>query len=69
MTEFPTPKNLRFWFGLLNQVAYAFSMAKRMPPFRDLLKPATPFHWDDSLDQVLILRNPKLQLLMRLPMG
>ena len=44
--EFPTPKNItnvRSWFGLLNQVAYAFSIAERMLPFRDLLKPATPF--------------------------
>ena len=53
--EFPTPKNttdVRSWFGLLNQVAYAFSIAEQMLPFRDLLKPATPFHWDDNLDQL-----------------
>ena len=55
ITEFPTPKNItdvRSWFGLFNQVAYAFSMAERMLPFGDLLKPATPFHWDDGLDQL-----------------
>ena len=52
---FPTPKNItdvRSWFGLVNQVAYAFSMAERMLPFRNLLKPAMPFRWDDSLDQL-----------------
>ena len=55
ITAFPIPKNItdvRSWFGLANQVAYAFSMAERMLPFQDLLKPATPFHWDDSLDQL-----------------
>ena len=41
--DFPTPKNLtdvRSWFGLVNQVSYAFSMAERMQPFRQLLKPS-----------------------------
>ena len=55
ITEFLKPKNItdvRSWFGLLNQVVYAFSMAERILPFKDLLKPATPFHWDDSLDQL-----------------
>ena len=53
--EFPTSRNItdvRSWFGLLNQVAYAFSMAERMLPFRNLLKSATLFHWDDSLNQL-----------------
>ena len=55
ITEFPTPTNItdvRSWFGLLNQVSYAFSMAERMLPFRDLLKPAAPFRWDDNLDRL-----------------
>ena len=47
-----TITDVRSWFGLLNQVAYAFSMAERMLPFRDLLKPATPFYWNNSLDQL-----------------
>jgi len=52
---FPMSKNItdvRAWFGLLNQVAYAFSMAKYMLPFRNLLKPATSFYWNDTLDQL-----------------
>ena len=55
ITEFPTPRNItdgRSWFGLLNQVSYAFSMAEQMLPFKDLLKPAEPFRWDDNLDQL-----------------
>ena len=50
--NFPTPKNLtdiRSWFGLINQVSYAFSMTEKMSPFRALLKPNTPFYWDEQL--------------------
>ena len=48
--DFPAPKNItdmRSWFGLINQVSYAFDSAERMLPFRQLLKPNTPFSWSD----------------------
>ena len=53
--DFPTPRNItdvRSWFGLINQVAYAFSVADKMHPFRQLLRPGTPFRWDSQLDQL-----------------
>ena len=53
--EFPTPKNItdiRSWFGLVNQVSYAFSMAERLQPFRQLIKPGTPFRWDSHLESL-----------------
>jgi hypothetical protein len=53
--DFPTPKNLtdaRSWFGIINQVSYAFSMTKYMEPFQDLLKPGQPFKWNDSLEKI-----------------
>ena len=53
--KFPTPENItdvRSWFGLINQVSYAFASADRMLPFRDLLKPGKPFEWNDKLDQL-----------------
>ena len=53
--SFPTPQNItdiRSWFGLINQVAYTFSMTERMSPFRSLLKPDTPFQWDDTLQKL-----------------
>ena len=53
--EFPTPANItdiRSWFGLINQVSYAFASAEHMLPFRELLKPGTPFTWDDELNKV-----------------
>ena len=53
--EFPAPKNItdvRSWFGLLNQVSYAFSMAKRLQPLRQLLKPDQKFEWTDNLNNL-----------------
>ena len=53
--SFPIPQNItdiRNWFGLINQVAYPFSMTERMSPFRSLLKPDTRFQWDDTLQKL-----------------
>ena len=54
--DFPQPRNItdiRSWFELINQVSYAFSMTDRMLPFRDFLKPGTPLHWNENLDELL----------------
>ncbi len=40
----------RTWFGLVNQGAYAFAMARQMSPFRHLLKPSNKFAWDEGLE-------------------
>ncbi len=53
--NFPRPQNIsdmRSWYGLLNQVAYAFSIAEHMQPFRHLMKPGTPFVWSSELDEL-----------------
>jgi hypothetical protein len=53
--HFPTPNyntDVRSWFGLINQVSYAFAATERLLPFRQLLKPETPFKWDSALDQI-----------------
>ena len=53
--DFPKPQNItdiRSWFGLLNQVSYAFSMTNKMQPFRALLQPKTVFNWTNELDQL-----------------
>ncbi|VDI13988.1 Hypothetical predicted protein, partial [Mytilus galloprovincialis] len=53
--DFPTPRNItdvRSWFGLVNQVSYAFSMADKMLPFRQLLKSGTPFFWDEHINKL-----------------
>ncbi|KAK3771727.1 hypothetical protein RRG08_035782 [Elysia crispata] len=53
--DFPTPANITdigSWFGLINQVSFAFSMADKMLPFRELLKPGAPFKWDDNMNSL-----------------
>ena len=50
--EFPAPTNItemRSFFGLVNQVSYAFSLKDTMAPFRELLRPSSDFYWDDRL--------------------
>ena len=42
--------DVRGWFELTNQVAYAFASADRMKPFHKLLKPNSVFKWTDNLD-------------------
>ena len=56
--EFPRTRDItgiRSWFGLIQQVVYAFSNSEVMLPFRELLKPSTEFLWNqelqDSFDQ------------------
>ena len=51
--DFPTPVSLtdvRSWFGLVNQVAYAFAAAEMMSPFRSFLKSKATFQWTDELE-------------------
>ena len=53
--HFPTPQNItdvRSWFGLINQVSYAFASAERLQPFREVLKKDTRFQWTDELERL-----------------
>ena len=50
--NFPRPTNItgvRSFFGLINQVSFAFSMSEVMQPFRELLKSSIKFYWDERL--------------------
>ena len=52
--QFPAPTNIsevRSFFGMINQVNYAFAMSDTMEPFRHLLKPGTPFLWSPLLQE------------------
>ena len=58
MTEsirnFPAPKNItdaRAFFGLIEQVSWAFSKCEDMKHFRHLLSPKTLFVWSDELQK------------------
>ena len=58
--DFPVPKDLtgaRSWFGLVNQVAWAYSLSPVMEPFRELIKPNRKFYWDENL--TMIFENSK----------
>ena len=53
--DFPSPKNLtgaRSWFGLVNQVVWAYSTSPVMAAFRDLIKPNRKFYWDANLEKI-----------------
>ena len=53
--DFPQPRNItdvRSWSGLVNQVAYAFSVAERMHPFRKLLKNRERFTRSPELEDI-----------------
>ena len=63
ISDFPIPKTItdvRSWFGLINQVAYTFSMTETMKPFRDLLKPSNKFHWTDDHQTAFTLSKEKI---------
>ena len=52
ISDYPRPTDIsgiRGWFGLINQVAFAFSMTEVMLPFRELLKPSSTFLWTEEL--------------------
>ena len=68
--DFPQPRNItdiRSWFGLVNQVAYAFSMAERMHPFRKLLKNGKRFTWSPELED--IFRESKDVIVQEIELG
>ena len=53
ITDFPPPTDLtsaRAWFGLVNQVSWAYAVSPIMQPFRDPIKPNQQFYWDDNLE-------------------
>ena len=70
IADFPIPKNItdiRSWFGLINHVSYAFSMASRMLPFRELLKPKSVFYWDDHMQE--LFEESKVQIIQKIEQG
>lgn len=52
ISDFPVPQSLtdaRSWFGLVNQVAWAYSLGEVMQPFRELVKASSQFVWTQTL--------------------
>ena len=53
--NFPAPKDLsgaRAWFGLVNQITWAYANAPAMQPFRDIVKANAKFEWNENLQQL-----------------
>ena len=48
--EYPTPNNIRSWFGLVNQVSHYAQLRDLMEPFRKFLSPKVKFEWSEELD-------------------
>ena len=52
IANFPVPQNItdvRSFYGLIEQVAYAFSKSESLHPFRELLKKSSTFYWSQEL--------------------
>ena len=70
IADFPVPRNLeraRAWFGLVNQVAWAYSISPIMEPFRELIKPNNKFHWTTELDE--LFEKSKIEILNKVKDG
>ena len=68
--DFPSPINLtdaRSWFGLVNQVAWAYSISLIMEPFREMVKAERTFHWDETLEK--LFHESKVLLLSKVVEG
>ena len=42
--------DVRFWFGLVNQVTWVYSLSPIMSPFQDLVKQDSHFAWNQNFD-------------------
>ena len=64
ISSFPTPQNItgiHSWFGLVNQVAYAFAQAEVMALFRELLSTKNQqFYWDEALESAFQQSKQKI---------
>ena len=70
IANFPTPINItdaRSWFGLVNQVSWAYSTSPIMAPFRDLVKAKSKFYWDATLEN--LFQNSKQKLIGQVHSG
>ena len=61
--DFPPPTDItkaRSFFGLVNQVQWAYSNCAEMAPFRDLVKPNSTFMWDKTLESLFEKSKSKI---------
>ena len=49
---------MRSWFGLVNQVCYAYSLTDELNPLREMLKPKNILYWYEQM-QTIFERSKK----------
>ena len=66
IADFPRPSDItgvHAWFGLVEQVSFAFSKSQLMTPFRKLLVKNAEYLWDEELQHAFkIARKEIVQL-------
>ena len=70
ISKFPPPTDItkaRSFFGLVNQVQWAYSNCTEMAPFRDLVKPNSSFLWNETLEQ--LFEKCKCKILQQVKKG
>lgn len=70
IADFPIPKNLtdiRAFFGLIEQVAFAFAKSEVMAPFRELLRKNRDFYWDKTL--ATLFEEAKVEIVHKIKDG
>ena len=61
--DFPRPTNIsevRSFFGMVNQVSYAFAMSETMKDFRHLLRKGSEFIWSEKLQEAFESAKEKI---------
>ena len=68
INKLPTPtciSDIRSFFGMVNQVNYAFSMSQIMEPFRHLLKPGNAFVWSPLMQDLFMMAKQEITKTVR----
>ena len=68
--DFPPPTDIskaRGFFGLLNQVQWAYANSSKMSPFRELVKPNSSFQWTPQVR--LLFEEAKSKILQQVKLG
>ena len=68
--DFPPPTDIgkaRSFFGLLNQVQWAYANSSKMTPFRELVKPNSVFQWTPQLKH--LFEEAKHKILQQVKIG
>ena len=66
--NFPRPTDItgiRSWYGLVEQVSFAFAKSALMEPFRGLLKKDSVYAWTPELEKAFVIARAEIVTLVR----